>query len=263
MTGNNLLLDEYPLLVLPALAKAIGLNEAIVLQQVHYWLKNNERNGKDETHFRDGQWWTFNTYSNWQKTDFPFWSVKTVQRTFDNLRDAGLLLVGRFNRKAYDKTNWYTIDYERLVKMTSGLTGQNDQMDWDKMTKATSQNDQMDWDKMTRPIPETNQRQTTETRTEKAAAGSPSGIVCSIHNVEMQRRGKDGKTWYSHRLADGWCKGTNGDGKPATTPRPSTPCGVILAEGYGCAGKGWDTCEGCGFLDLLEGEQLELLEVSE
>ena len=36
---NNLLIDDYPILVLPKLATEIGLNEAIVLQQIHYWLK--------------------------------------------------------------------------------------------------------------------------------------------------------------------------------------------------------------------------------
>jgi hypothetical protein len=44
----------------------------------------------------------------------------------------------------------------------------------------------------------------------KAAAGLPANedtIKCSIHNVAMKRRGKGGKVWYSHRLADGtWCK---------------------------------------------------------
>lgn len=36
--GAQLLINEPPLQVLPTLAKTIGLNEAIVLQQVHYWL---------------------------------------------------------------------------------------------------------------------------------------------------------------------------------------------------------------------------------
>lgn len=44
---NNLLLDEHPLLVMPMLATLIGLNEAIVLQQVHYWLKTKENDQQD------------------------------------------------------------------------------------------------------------------------------------------------------------------------------------------------------------------------
>jgi len=31
---------------------------------------------------------------------------------------------------------------------------------------------------------------------------------CPIHNIEMHRREKDGKVWYSHKLEDGkWCYG--------------------------------------------------------
>ena len=45
---------------------------------------------------------------------------------------------------------------------------------------------------------------------EKEAAGLP--VFCSIHNEPMERREKDGQSWYSHKLPDGtWCKGTPGD----------------------------------------------------
>ena len=37
-TSHRLLIDEPPLMVLPSLAAVIGLNEAIMLQQIHYWL---------------------------------------------------------------------------------------------------------------------------------------------------------------------------------------------------------------------------------
>ncbi|WLF74824.1 hypothetical protein Q3V38_08385 [Limosilactobacillus fermentum] len=43
----SLLIEEPPLQVLPSLAKSIGLNEAIVLQQIHYWIRksNNLKDG--------------------------------------------------------------------------------------------------------------------------------------------------------------------------------------------------------------------------
>lgn len=37
---SKLLIDDYPIQVLPKLAKVIGLNEAIILQQLHYWLNS-------------------------------------------------------------------------------------------------------------------------------------------------------------------------------------------------------------------------------
>ena len=36
---SRLLLEDEPLVVLPKLATVIGLNEAIILQQLHYWLE--------------------------------------------------------------------------------------------------------------------------------------------------------------------------------------------------------------------------------
>jgi len=37
--SSSLLINESPLQVLPSLAVLVGLNEAIVLQQTHYWIK--------------------------------------------------------------------------------------------------------------------------------------------------------------------------------------------------------------------------------
>jgi hypothetical protein len=64
----NLLLDEHPLVIMPSLATKIGLNESIVLQQVHYWLQNKEKGNQN---FHDGHYWVYNTYEQWQ-AQFPF-----------------------------------------------------------------------------------------------------------------------------------------------------------------------------------------------
>lgn len=93
---------------MPTLATLIGLNESIVLQQVHYWLKHKEKAGQD---FIDGHYWVYNTYKQWQE-QFPFWHVNTLQRTFTSLEKKGLLISANYNRAGFDKTKWYTINYE-------------------------------------------------------------------------------------------------------------------------------------------------------
>jgi hypothetical protein len=30
---------------------------------------------------------------------------------------------------------------------------------------------------------------------------------CPLHNVQMKENHKDGRSWWSHRTAEGWCKG--------------------------------------------------------
>lgn len=110
---SNLLLDSHPLIVLPELACAIGLNEAIVLQQVHYWIEHNR---KQKRNFHNGRYWVYNSYKEWQK-NFPFWCERTVKTTFSKLENSGLLISGNFNKQKMDKTKWYTIDYDALDRL--------------------------------------------------------------------------------------------------------------------------------------------------
>lgn len=109
----SFLFDSQPLVVNKDLAAAIGLNEALVLQQIHYWLEINRQADKNSY---DGCYWTYNTIAEWQE-QFPFFSYDTVKRTLRKLRDAGLLLTGNYNRKKMDRTIWYTIDYSRLDEL--------------------------------------------------------------------------------------------------------------------------------------------------
>ena len=103
---SRLLIDEPPLQVLPSLAREIGLNEAIMLQQIHYWLL------KSGNEF-EGARWFYKTLEDWQ-TEFPFWSAMTIRRTLGSLEKQKIIKIGNFNKKKFDKTKWYTIDYERV-----------------------------------------------------------------------------------------------------------------------------------------------------
>lgn len=108
-SGSKLLLDEYPLIVLPSLAVALGLNEAIVLQQVHYLLQISK-------HVIEGRKWVYNSYPNWCLI-FPFLSERTIKRTIYALEEQGILLSDCFNKLKLDKTKWYSIDYDQLDKV--------------------------------------------------------------------------------------------------------------------------------------------------
>lgn len=105
-----LLLDSRPLVVVPELAVAIGLAEAIILQQIHYWLEINRR---EERNYRDGYTWTYNSVVEWQK-QFPFYTTKTIQRTITKLENQGILISRLYNKENFDRTKWYRIDYTAL-----------------------------------------------------------------------------------------------------------------------------------------------------
>ena len=107
---SNLLIAEPPLQVLPTLATKIGLNEAIIIQQLHYWLLKSE-------HVHDLKKWIYNTYEDWQR-QFPFWSIDTIKRIFIGLEKNGLILSEKkFNKIKIDRTKWYSINYEKLEEV--------------------------------------------------------------------------------------------------------------------------------------------------
>ena len=106
---SRLLIKESPVMIIPSLAVKIGLNEAVVLQQIHYWLGISK-------HQIEGRTWVYNTYEEWQK-QLPFWSVSTIKRTILSLEMKGLLLSANFNAMKMDKTKWYSIDYEKLQEL--------------------------------------------------------------------------------------------------------------------------------------------------
>jgi hypothetical protein len=139
---SKLLLDENPLLVMPQLATKIGLNEAIILQQIHYWLEINRKANKN---FKDGNYWVYNSFKDW-KINFPFWSESTIKRTVSKLERYNLLVVGNYNKLKIDRTKWYRINYETLEKLEKLPLGQ---IDPTKMSICTAQDVNL-----IRPLPE-------------------------------------------------------------------------------------------------------------
>lgn len=113
------LFDEHPLVIDVKLAQVIGLNQAIVLQQLNYWL--HSRSAKKV----NGQVWVYNRIKDWNE-QFPFWSKNTVQRTLDSLEKDHLVITGNFNKYKFDRTKWYSINQVELVnRMTQfGVKGE-------------------------------------------------------------------------------------------------------------------------------------------
>jgi hypothetical protein len=135
----KLLLDEPPLVVLPSLAKRIGLNEAIVLQQVHYWLVSLRETKRTES-FKEGRWWIYHSYAQWAET-FPFWSEVTIKRTFLDLEKRGLLLSAQLADDPRDRRKWYTIDYDAYARIVEPCPwDQNDTVDGIKMIRSIGSN---------------------------------------------------------------------------------------------------------------------------
>lgn len=157
MMTSQLLINEPPLQVLPTLAQTIGLNEAIILQQIHYWLAP-----KLNQNYFSGRHWVRNTYEQWQ-SQFPFWGEKTIRRTITNLEEAGIVM--SFVTKDLKRIKYYTLDYNKLETLVTDPAqalqklavnqgahpfGQIDHLDLPKQADRSGQSDQVDLVKMTR-----------------------------------------------------------------------------------------------------------------
>lgn len=120
MNGSRLLIDESPLVVLPSLAMKIGLNQAIIVQQIHYWITIKQRNPSNyQESFKDGYFWVYNSTrseNSWED-QFPFWSEDTIKRAFLRLVKIGVLICENLSGNKLDHTNWYRINYEVLDEM--------------------------------------------------------------------------------------------------------------------------------------------------
>lgn len=138
----SLLMPSRPIVINPDLAYSIGLNEAIALQQVNYWLKETT-SGLE----RGGERWIYNTTEQWLE-QFPFWSESTLKRTFTRLKTLGVLKIEQLNKSQRDMTNYYTINYESPllddVKVSESKRS--------KCTSPSGQNDTMEGVKVKRSI---------------------------------------------------------------------------------------------------------------
>lgn len=116
---SKLLINESPLQVLPTLAIRIGLNEAIFLQQLHYFLSLSK-------HEKDGRRWIYNSSADWQAI-FPFWSAPTIRRVIASLEEQKLIITTtQYNQSGFDKRRWFAIDYSALETAEQSIA-QNEQ----------------------------------------------------------------------------------------------------------------------------------------
>lgn len=129
MSITHILINEYPVLVPPTLARMFcDADMAGILQQIHLWIRN-PKVGKlwnDRRYVR-------NSMSQWNE-QFSWMSQRTLERKIAKLCSLGVVLsTDRLNYKSTDRTLWYTIDYDALDTMVGVFleVSESDKMaDW-------------------------------------------------------------------------------------------------------------------------------------
>jgi hypothetical protein len=87
----------------PQIAARVGVNAAVLYQNIVWWCAKNAANRHNE---RDGRFWTYNSVKAWAEL-FPYLSGSQIRLALEKLEDAGLILSGTFNEVGYDRTKWY------------------------------------------------------------------------------------------------------------------------------------------------------------
>lgn len=86
------------------LAKEYGILEAVLLNNLQFWIEKNRANG---TNFHDGHYWTYNSAKAFSEL-FPYASQKQIRKALQNLIAEGIIQTGNYNKNPYDRTLWYS-----------------------------------------------------------------------------------------------------------------------------------------------------------
>lgn len=217
-------LDEPPVSCQPTLADMLGLNEAILIQELH-WLSNvypiahNPKTGRLErleTHEHDGL--NFVRVEPQQLLDkvagrLRFWSHSTLKRVIASCRTIGILRIDTFNRDGWDQTNWYAVDLDAIYALEQQhsrtrsqidpmhqATGQVDVVHPVNLTAAPSQNDTINRAKMTRSRKDRNKTENSKNNSNSCApqATAPSAPAASVAVVDQFSEDERRAAWEAY-----------------------------------------------------------------
>lgn len=177
--------EPHVLRISPALAKEIGLNESILFLQIEYLIRIST------TEEIDGRDWTYQSLQKMHDDFFPWWSVTTISRIAKSLEEMELILIGNFNLRKYDRTQWYALNEVGINRLQSIQLNtaifQNEKwnmpnckMDNAKLQNAIRQNE--------KPIPETPTETPTDIKVSPVANVSPSVSEVAVQSWEQLRK---------------------------------------------------------------------------
>lgn len=114
---SKYLISEAPVVFQPTLARILGTDEAIILQQIH-WFSQHPHDRRVKLRQKDGRIWVqMKPYPMLNPIDghLKFMSLRTFRRKIASLKESGVLLVEQL--EILDTTNWYSIDMQRLNEL--------------------------------------------------------------------------------------------------------------------------------------------------
>jgi len=96
------------------LARRYGVDEAVFLHSLVFWVEKNRANGRN---FHDGRYWTYNSKKALARL-FPFWTERQLDRIIASCKEQGAVLTGNYNQDGRDRTIWYAVS-DRVLAVYS------------------------------------------------------------------------------------------------------------------------------------------------
>lgn len=87
------------------LAVKFGLNNAIFLQDLAFWIEFN-RNRQQA--YRDGRYWTYSTLEELVQRH-PYWTKNQIRHIIDVCKKNGWITIEHYDKVSYNQRNWYSI----------------------------------------------------------------------------------------------------------------------------------------------------------
>ena len=87
------------------IAKQYGIQSAILLQHLYFWIEKNKANNK---HCHKDMYWTYNSKKAFAEL-FPYMTERQIDYALNKLIDEELVITDNFNQDGRDRTLWYGI----------------------------------------------------------------------------------------------------------------------------------------------------------
>lgn len=163
----------------PDVAKDVGIESAILYQNIQFWCEKNRLNGKN---FHDGYYWTYNSVKAFCEM-FPYMSKDTISRNLKKLEAFGYIKTGVFNEVGFDRTKWFADVRNHCDKMLPSIS-EKCEMDFAESQNGVSKNQ--------KPIPNINTNINTDINIKKESKKeSKSTFDDILDSVEIIRDNPD------------------------------------------------------------------------
>lgn len=98
------------------LAKRYGVDEAIIIEHLYFWIHKNECN--DEM-IKDDRVWCYSSMKGFERY-VDYMNSQRIRRITLKLKKLGLILIGNFNKVGTNQTLWYSFT-EKMIKELEDL----------------------------------------------------------------------------------------------------------------------------------------------